>query len=354
MGGNVKINGIASVPFTLEERDHVVPLIRSLLIELNIICDYRLFAGCLRSALNKCTAYSGSSRMYMDPKVKESDIQAKPTYGDIDVIVAKESQSILAEVLAEGAIIDSVWRVIGYKQIASSFSCLIEDPQGTVRQIDFEFKDYDPETHEPTKFAQWSQSVTLVDLQAGIKGTFHKHLISACLEADVYMGIVETNKRGILSYAPGMVRRHTFAQTHGIRYKHIAGSIRGSWKLAPVPYTYTTNMQDIADLILPDLVPYNDHNMTHIASFISLATAIPDYYDAEQVENIIKAFIRRLFDHKAMSPIDMNRSNDQSIKLVALDHLFRLSNTQNAGYYAALIAESSSYYYSKWKHDDPD
>ena len=352
MGGNVVIDGCKPEPFTLDERLHARYEICTFLVSLNSHCDDQLFSVS-NKALHNCTAFSGSSNHYMNAVFSDEDLQAKQTYGDIDVIVPVESESILAEVLQpEKTIGGGEFEIIGYKKIASSFSCVVKRPNGKYAQIDFEFKDYDPNTGCPTEFAQWSQSVALVDLQAGIKGTFHKHLISSILQKDEAIRIIERKTKDAhgYRYEPGIVRAYTFAQTHGIRAKFIPGTLIGTYR-EPTKgqHKYIRDMDQIRDILFP--LPQRDRPDPDISSFIGLAETVRDWYDEDVRDKIFTTFIGRLFDHKAMSPIDYDRAVDANIKgdvIITLQGLLRLPMSDK---YNRLCGQLAAAYYAAWKHE---
>jgi hypothetical protein len=105
--------------------------------------------------------------------------EKKPTVGDIDTMVDKTKEPNLQQFLTAytnkqiGAA-----TFLGFQRGNEQFSGLFElqDPPVKV-QIDFEFVEF--EKDNPTDWARFSHSSAWEDLQAGVKGVFHKWLIQA-------------------------------------------------------------------------------------------------------------------------------------------------------------------------------
>lgn len=124
---------------------------------------------------------SGSSLHFFNVKgiPDKTFVEKKPKVGDIDTMVNKEKEADLEQFLQ--ANIDrkiGPATLLGFQRGNEQFSSLweLEDPPIKI-QIDLEFVKFDQD--EPTPWSRFSHSSDWNDLQAGVKGVFHKFLIQS-------------------------------------------------------------------------------------------------------------------------------------------------------------------------------
>ena len=124
---------------------------------------------------------SGSSLHFFNVKgiPDKTFVEKKPKVGDIDTMVNKEKEANLEKFLQ--ANIDrkiGPATLLGFQRGNEQFSSLweLEDPPIKI-QIDLEFVAFDKD--EPTPWSRFSHSSDWNDLQAGVKGVFHKFLIQS-------------------------------------------------------------------------------------------------------------------------------------------------------------------------------
>ena len=183
-GGNLSINGHEAQHLDLKvtKRGYMVPKLNELLYAINS-AYYKMYKEALWSneVLASGEFLSGSSLHFFNVKGISDEVftQKKPTVGDIDTMVDKTKEPNLQQFLTaytNKQIGPAVF--LGFQRGNEQFSGLFEmqDPPVKV-QIDFEFVAF--EKNKPTDWARFSHSSSWEDLQAGVKGVFHKWLIQA-------------------------------------------------------------------------------------------------------------------------------------------------------------------------------
>ena len=184
MGGNLAVQGFQAQQLNLNEipRSKLVSVLNKLLYAIDGKFG-SLYAKPLWSEelLRSQEFLSGSSLQFFNTKQISDDqfVRCKPTVGDIDTMVARENETDLSNLLTryqDKKIGPAILR--GFQRGNEQFSSLWElQPSGIVVQIDFEFVEF--ENGFPTDWARFSHSSAWPDIQAGIKGVFHKWLIQS-------------------------------------------------------------------------------------------------------------------------------------------------------------------------------
>ena len=183
-GGNLSIDGKEAQHLDLKvtKRSYMVPKLNELLYAINS-AYFKMYKQGLWSneLLTSGKFLSGSSLHFFNVKGISDEVftEKKPTVGDIDTMVDKTKEPNLQQFLTAytnkqiGAAV-----FLGFQRGNEQFSGLFElqDPPVKV-QIDFEFVEF--EKDNPTDWARFSHSSAWEDLQAGVKGVFHKWLIQA-------------------------------------------------------------------------------------------------------------------------------------------------------------------------------
>lgn len=183
-GGNLSINGHEAQHLDLKvtNRSFMVPKLNQLLTAIDATYA-KIFKEPLWSPklLASGEFLSGSSLHFFNVKgiSDETFIQNKPTVGDIDTMVDKQKEQNLQDFL-NGYINKKIGpaKLLGFQRGNEQFSALFEMTDPPVKiQIDFEFVKF--QDGKPTDWARFSHSSAWDDLQAGVKGVFHKWLIQA-------------------------------------------------------------------------------------------------------------------------------------------------------------------------------
>jgi hypothetical protein len=130
--------------------------------------------------LDKRTFLSGSSLHFFNTKGIPDDVftEKKPKVGDIDTQINADLEPQIENFLKAitGKQVGNA-TFLGYKRGNSQFSSLWELIELPIKvQIDFEFGGYNAKTNEPSDWFSYSHSSDWSDVEAGIKGLFHKYL----------------------------------------------------------------------------------------------------------------------------------------------------------------------------------
>ena len=183
-GGNLALPGgheAQQIDLKVHNRGYIVPILNNLINSVNNSYLQQYQTPLWDPKLIKQRAFlSGSSLHFFNTDISDEEfIAKKPKVGDIDTQVNKDFEGNLEQFLTanQGKIFGPA-KLLGFQRGNEQFSSLWEftDPPIKV-QIDLEFVKYDKKG--PTAWSQFSHSSSWDDLQAGIKGVFHKFLIQS-------------------------------------------------------------------------------------------------------------------------------------------------------------------------------
>ena len=183
-GGNLALDTgdqAQQIDLKVHNRAYIVPILDNLLQSINNIYAQQYQTPLWEPKLLKQRAFlSGSSLHFFNTDIPDEEFtRVKPKVGDIDTQVNKELEGNLEQFLTanQGKVMGPA-KFLGFQRGNEQFSGLWEltDPPIKV-QIDLEFVAYDKKG--PTQWSQFSHSSSWDDLQAGIKGVFHKFLIQS-------------------------------------------------------------------------------------------------------------------------------------------------------------------------------
>jgi hypothetical protein len=183
-GGNLSLPGghdAQQIDLKVHNRAYIVPILNNLINSINNAYSQQYQTPLWDPKLIKQRAFlSGSSLHFFNTDIPDEEfIAKKPKVGDIDTQVNKDYEGNLEHFLTtnQGKVFGPA-KLLGFQRGNEQFSSLWEftDPPIKV-QIDLEFVKYDKKG--PTAWSQFSHSSSWDDLQAGIKGVFHKFLIQS-------------------------------------------------------------------------------------------------------------------------------------------------------------------------------
>jgi hypothetical protein len=187
-GGNLSLPGghqASSIDLKVHDRKFIVPVLDNLLKSIN-----DSFAKTFKKSLwnPKLLAskkfLSGSSIHFFNTNIPDDQfVKLKPKVGDIDTQVDVTQRENLESFLnaVKGKQVGPA-KFLGYEVGNEQFSGLWELTNPPIKiQIDFEFVEYAGEkgSEEPTAWAQFSHSSAWADIEAGVKGVFHKFIIQS-------------------------------------------------------------------------------------------------------------------------------------------------------------------------------
>ena len=189
-GGNLELPNQqdANNPYRADEinlkvhtRGFIVPILDKLLNDINAAFTAKYKTPLWsKELLGSKQFLGGSSLHFFDTKGITDDqfVAKKPKVGDIDTQCNKALEDQVKEFLTlytHKQIGDTT--LLGFSAGNEQFNALFQfqDPPMKI-QIDFEFGRYSPETNAPDEWFKFSHSSAWNDINANIKGVFHKYL----------------------------------------------------------------------------------------------------------------------------------------------------------------------------------
>ena len=192
-GGNLELdnpNDPASpyradeIDLKVHQRNFIVPILDKLLHDVNDAFKAQYKEPIWSDQLLASKQFlGGSSLHFFDTKGIDDQRfqQLKPKVGDIDTQCNKELEDeIKAFLTANYHKKIGNATLLGYSAGNEQYNALFqfENPPMKI-QIDFEFGRYSPETNTPDEWFRFSHSSDWADIEAGVKGVFHKYLYRA-------------------------------------------------------------------------------------------------------------------------------------------------------------------------------
>ena len=184
-GGNLSLPGgheAQQIDLKVHNRSYIVPILDTLLLNINNSFAKKYKKPLWNPQLLQSKQFlSGSSLHFFNTKgiTDQQFVEKKPKVGDIDTQVNKENEQELEQWLSasQGKMVGNA-KFLGFQRGNEQFSSLweLQDPPIKV-QIDLEFVEF--EKDEPTAWSKFSHSSSWDDLNAGVKGVFHKFLIQS-------------------------------------------------------------------------------------------------------------------------------------------------------------------------------
>lgn len=326
-GGNIVIKhpetgeDVGSESINSEQRSSVSNDIHNSLKKMDSSFQKKHGHSLFGNSLNSGSVYAGSTNHFMDKSISDDEFkQHKPTVGDIDTQIPSEHKDKLEQHLTPGAKFGKM-TVIGTKKHGSQISAIMKhEPTGKHHQVDFEPVEYDKKTQEPTQFAQFSHSSHWDDVKNGVKGSFHKMLLSSITAANSHDAIVEDKKgkREIQNIEP-----HAFSVDKGLRERHKQiDSVSGMpvyKETTPKESVYDTNLKSIHKKLFGK--PGTAADIKKIGSFSGLAEHIRRHLTPEQHEKVVHKFIHTLWNPKRAQATSKDPIEDHNTKQKALDKL---------------------------------
>lgn len=354
-GGNISIKhpttgeSIDSEPINSEQRTEVSGDIKDSLHDLNSkfhkVHGHSLFG----KALDTGSVYSGSTKTFMDKSIPDKEfIKHKPLVGDVDTQIPHEHTDKLESMLTHGAKFGKM-TVLGTKKHGSQISAIMKyEPTGKHHQVDFEQVNYDKKTQEPDELSQFSHSSDWGDNKKGIKGAFHKILLSSITAAHSKPAIVE-DKKGKREIKD--VEKHAFSVDKGLRERHkqidSVGGMPVLKENAPKDSVYDTNLNSIHEKLFNKKTEPGD--IKKISSFSGLANHIRKHLSPEQHEKIIHKYVNTMWNPSRAQTLSKNPIEDHDIKQKSVDELKKYFPEAIAKKHPEINTLKDKFYSTKYK-----
>jgi hypothetical protein len=332
------------IDLKVHNRAYIVPILSTLLQSINTGFQNSAGGPLWSPKVLKSRKYlSGSSLHFFNTDLPDAEFErVKPKVGDIDTQINKASEHQLAQWLdsVKGQVVGNA-KFLGYSRGNEQYSSMWEltDPPIKV-QIDFEFVDYS-EKEEPTDWAGFSHSSSWDDLSQGIKGVFHKYLIQALSKISSEDFILrKVHKRtGKITDKPERDSMISFAVSSkeggGLRLKYEPVvdengqplEINGLPVLKELP---TSNYEKDIGAIFQSIFGKRVDRATlkkvlpKTWSFTGLLELMNTILPQEEKENVLDAFVDKLFSRGAQGLYKGDPERDLTEKNSALNYALKI------------------------------
>ena len=304
---------------------------------------------------------SGSSLHFFNVKgiSDEKFVSKKPTVGDIDTMVDKNKEQNLQKLLlAYNEKQIGPAKLLGFKRGNEQFSALweIDDPKLYV-QIDFEFVEFEKDS--PSEWAKFSHSSAWEDLQAGVKGVFHKYLIQSLagltLKNFYLRKLVGRGKLRQEQDVPTSDNMYSFAVSSkeggGLRPKYDPVIDPATGKplvvnklpvMTTAPATgYIRDVKSIFSKLLGHKLKATDIKRIYdnFWSFTGILSAMNNVLSLEEKQKVANDFIQRTIGPGVQGLYKNNPDKDIKEKLVAIDTMLRAFNLSKPNNFDSMLQQ---------------
>lgn len=299
--------------------------------------------------------FSGSAFHLMTTKNIKLLKTHKPSFGDIDLQVSNELKEKVSGFLDALKYHSTFASYIGCKQSIGQTITLFTfnfKEKGSINiQIDFEYVPF--KQNEPTEWAKFSHSSSLKDIQAGIKGVFHKYLIRSLTAKEIEDAILFAIKRKKETFEPKQIKKFAFFASYGIRQKYKdTGEVKDGKKVyIEDKNTNADNYISSIPQLLTLLFGIKEHtkkDVDNFFSFVGCVELIKKYIkDHTQLYNIVMSFANLLwFDKRAQPLYRGDPVRDNMEKTIAFEYL---KNELKVDIPSKFIEDGKKQYYENYK-----
>jgi hypothetical protein len=346
-GGNLRLSTgeeAESIDLLKHNRSYLVSILSDLFVAINREFSTQYKVPLWKPELLKDGIrdfMSGSSEHFFNIKdiPDELFVSKKPKVGDIDTQVNEEVVPQLTEFLKSnvGQTFGPA-KLLGHKSGNQQYSSLWElsDPPIKV-QIDLEFTKFDNDV--PREWDKFAHSSSWADLDASIKGVFHKFLVQSLTSlTNIDFILRKVYKSGKVVDAPEHDAMLSFAVSSkeggGLRSKYAPvienGKplyVEGKPVMTALPSTgYTQNLTSIFSTLFGDRLS-KDFFASHknkFWSFVGLAEIINILLETDEKNKIVNSFIKKVFGPSAQGLYRNDPERDKNEKMVALNKLLAI------------------------------
>lgn len=321
-GGNVLISGqeASSIDLNIHDRATVIKYIKTALTKLN--AQFKLEKGLnlwKPSLIADNQIFSGSTKHLFDAAVEEKKLKKfKSTFGDVDLMMDLDLKDQFKDFIdgQKGEKFGEL-ELIGHKPSGDQIITLFKIKEFDMNvQVDFEGVPFDK--GEPTEWAHFSHSSSFEDMVHGVKGAFHKLLLTS-LMAPKKVDAIEQMKTKQKEIIAGT---HTLS-VKGMREKYkVTGKDEASGKSIVIDTKSKDFVTDFAEIFKTVFgkVP-TDANVKKFWSFKGMLDLINDLMEKKEKEEVVESFIQKLFGTDAQSLYRGDNNRDLEEKMVALRFL---------------------------------
>ena len=354
-GGNVQIGPHSAERINLVKipRNKIVPVIDELLHAVNNSFNAKFKTPLWSPALiQKKEFLSGSAFHFLNPGIPdEKFVKHKPSVGDIDTMVDEKKREQV-ELYLNSVTNKQIGpaKLLGFKPNpgGDQFITLWEFSEPPIKiQIDLELVPFDE--LGPTTWSKFSHSSAWEDLEAGIKGVFHKYLLRAFTTNTLKDRLVQMKTK----LKPVKSTDIAFAVTGGMRQKYEPVLDGGKQKVVdglPVfkeipakDSTYINSAEGMFELIFGKPPVGGEEKL--LGSFMGGLQLANKYLDAAHKKLLLDGFVNTLYGQTAQELYKGDPEQDKAEKEVALNTMLKALGMKAD----ASIEQQKNAFYSNYK-----
>lgn len=383
-GGNLRIgqHDADEIDLKVHNRTYMVGILNKLLNDINQAFNAQYKKPLWSPELLKSQQFLGGSSLsfFNTSGISDEVYQSKkPKVGDIDTQCNKELEPQVHEFLTN-LVNKKIGNAtfLGFSRGNEQYNGLFQLDEPPVKmQIDFEFGRYDPETNTPDEWFKFSHSSEWEDIEAGIKGVFHKYIyraLASVSKTPVYFA--EPKGRGknraiVFSDEPINMNKLSFA---------VASSQGGGVSTKLAPYIDPATGQPMYKDGIPVMHEVPSQEREYIQglsqqfeiffgrkptpedsklqkSFVGTLELMNKYLTPETKQVILKSFIKTCFSIGVQMITRDDPKRDAEIKFVAVDRMIDTLKIPEMRQYAiekAKAYEEDFHEFNAFKAANPD
>ena len=346
-GGNVLIDGehADSIDLNFHERAKVTQIIKDALIELDAKFVIETGLDLWKADLihdNKI--FSGSTKHLFDDAVEEKKLKKhKATFGDVDLMIDLDLKTQFLNFISD----EKYNKFGGLKLIGSKLSGDQIITLWHLKEYDFnvqiDFEGVPFENGEPTEWAHFSHSSSFEDIAHGVKGAFHKLLLTSLMAPKKVEAIEQMKTK----------QKEIIAGTHSLSVKGLRQKYEeiGKDEETGKPIYKNTNSKDF----ITDFDAIYEHVFSKkptaaaikkFWSFKGMLELIKDNMSPKEREDVIESFIEKLFGEGAQSLYRDDNRRDMGEKMTAVRFM---EDRLNVEFNEEKLADMQTSFYLKKK-----
>jgi hypothetical protein len=317
-GGNVQIGDHSAQHINLEDhnRDIVSDLVMKGLVEINNMFkeDTGLYLW-KPSVLKDGKIFSGSTKHFFDDRITtEKFIKHKKSVGDIDLMVDENLKEQIKKFIAdhEGEDFASL-SLIGSKSAGDQLITLWKlEPMGINIQMDLEFVAFAKD--KPAEWSEFSHSASFEDIELGVKGAFHKILMTSLLGHRKTDSVLQMKTK----------QKDIKAGTHALSIKGLRKKFEKIGELDGKPLVRETGSKDFNTNFYEIIkeafgADATEDDVKLFWSFTGILKLMKKYLDKPSRDKIFDEFLERLFGSEAQGLYRGDPNRDLDEKMVAVN-----------------------------------
>lgn len=344
-GGNVVIKGKAAQAIDVEKLDRtaVATAIMKGLVILN--AEFKKMYGLniwFPHTLKAGKVFSGSAKHFFDVSIPtETFIKHKKTVGDIDLMVDETLKVKVRDFLNNPPTKDfGTLEFIGHKDAGDQNITLCHLKEFDINiQLDLEFVPFNGS--EPSEWSKFSHSSSWDDMKQGLKGAFHKLLMSSLMGHKRADSILQMKTK----------QKEITASLHALSIKGLRKKFEKIGMQDDKPLiretkskNFITNFHDIFKEVFD--IEVTEPDIELFWSFDGILKLMKKHMSEKQIKIILAAFVERLFGEGAQGLYRDEPNRDLEEKMIAVNYA---QNKLGISYPATKLKKLQKQFYSNYK-----